>query len=89
MPSAEVPMSYGNSTQAWCEHELVSIREQIQLLSSGKIGTHERHGQTSVDTTPQSIRRLLAKLAALEDLLRTVKHEDAFAQVQNDPQAPQ
>jgi hypothetical protein len=70
-------MFYGNSTQDWCEHELVSIREQIQLLRSGRIGTHECNGQTLVDTTPQSIRQLMAKLAALEDLLTRAKRENA------------
>ena len=41
----------------WCKQELVSVWQRLELLEAGKIGTYERDGSTSIDTTAQTIRR--------------------------------
>ena len=53
----------------WCKQELVSVWQRIELLEAGKIGTYERDGSTSIDTTAQTIEQLKMKLSTLESLL--------------------
>jgi hypothetical protein len=53
----------------WCKQELVSVWQRLELLEAGKIGTYERDGSTSTDTTVQTIEQLKMKFSTLEALL--------------------
>jgi len=53
----------------WCKQELVSVWQRLELLEAGKIGTYERDGSTSTDTTAQTIEQLKMKFSTLEALL--------------------
>lgn len=53
----------------WCKQELVSVWQQLELLQAGRIGTYERDGSTSIDTTAQTIEQLKMKFSTLEALL--------------------
>jgi hypothetical protein len=64
----------------WCKQELVSVWQRIELLEAGKIGTYERDGSTSIDTTDQTIEQLKMKFSTLESLL---------AEAQSTNEAPQ
>ena len=60
----------------WCKQELVSVWQRIELLEAGKIGTYERDGSTSIDTTAQTIEQLRMKLSTLEALLAEAQSTD-------------
>src|SRR5262245_10332559 len=57
----------------WCKQELVSVWQRLELLEAGKIGTYERDGSTSIDTTAQTIEQLKMKFSTLEALLAEVQ----------------
>ena len=60
----------------WCKQELVSVWQQLELLQAGKIGTYERDGSTSIDTTAQTIEQLKMKFSTLEALLGEAQSAD-------------
>lgn len=60
----------------WCKQELVSVWQRLELLEAGKIGTYERDGSTSIDTTAQTIEQLKMKLSTLEALLGEAQRTD-------------
>jgi hypothetical protein len=64
----------------WCKQELVSVWQRLELLEAGKIGTYERDGSTSIDTTAHTIEQLKMKFSTLEALL---------AEAQSTNEAPQ
>jgi hypothetical protein len=64
----------------WCKQELVSVWQRLELLEAGKIGTYEREGSTSIDTTAQTIEQLKMKFSTLEALV---------AEAQSTNEAPQ
>jgi hypothetical protein len=60
----------------WCKQELVSVWQRLELLQAGKIGTYERDGSTSIDTTAQTIEQLKMKFSTLEALLAEAQSAD-------------
>jgi hypothetical protein len=54
---------------AWVKQERAMTWQQLELMEAGKIGTIERNGSESIDTTAQTIEQLRVKLATLEALL--------------------
>ena len=64
---------------AWCKQEQASIEQQLELLQAGKVRTGEDIGGGWIDTTDESIERVKARLAELNDLLT----EDGTATVVN------
>jgi hypothetical protein len=60
----------------WCKQELVSVWQRLELLEAGKIGTYERDGSTSIDTTAQTIEQLRMKFSTLEALLAEAQSTD-------------
>jgi hypothetical protein len=64
----------------WCKQELVSVWQRLELLEAGKMGTYERDGSTSIDTTAQTIEQLKMKFSTLEALV---------AEAQSTNEAPQ
>ncbi len=54
---------------AWCKQEQASIEQQLELLQAGKVRTGEDIGAGWIDTTEESIERVKARLAELNDLL--------------------
>ena len=60
----------------WCKQELVSVWQRIELLEAGKIGTYERDGSTSTDTTAQTIEQLKMEFSTLEALLAEAQSTD-------------
>jgi hypothetical protein len=47
-----------------------------RALEAGKIGTYERDGSTSIDTTAQTIEQLKMKVSTLEALLGEAQSTD-------------
>ena len=64
----------------WCKQELVSVWQRLELLEAGKIGTYERDGSTSIDTTAQTIEQLRMKFSTLEALLAEAQSTDEASQ---------
>ena len=64
----------------WCKQELVSIWQRLELFEAGKIGTYERDGSTSIDTTAQTIEQLKMKFSTLEALLAEAQSTDEASQ---------
>jgi hypothetical protein len=64
----------------WCKQELVSVWQRLELLEAGKIGTYERDGSTSIDTTAQTIEQLRMKFSTLEALLAEAQRTDEASQ---------
>ena len=56
----------------WCNHERISLRQQLELLESGKIRTGENRGTGMVDTSDRDIQEARRKLAELDDLLSRI-----------------
>jgi len=50
---------------AWCKQEQASIRQQLELMESGKVQTGENRGSGWLDTTAESVARAKARLAEL------------------------
>ena len=61
----------------WCKQELVSVWQRLELLEAGKIGTYERDGSTSIDTTAETIEQLKMKFSTLEALLGEAQNTDS------------
>jgi len=57
---------------AWSKQEQASIEQQLELLKTGKVRTGEDTGAGWTDTTAESIKRVEARLAELNDLLTEV-----------------
>lgn len=54
---------------AWSKQERGTLQQQLELLEAGKVRTGEDRGKGWLDTTDESIRRIKARLAELEELL--------------------
>jgi hypothetical protein len=54
---------------AWCKQEQASLEQQLEMMESGKVRTGEDIGSGWIDTTEQSIERVRARLAELNELL--------------------
>ena len=54
---------------AWCKQEQASIRQQLELMESGKVQTGENQGSGWLDTTAGSVERAKARLAELESFV--------------------
>ena len=54
---------------AWCKQEQASLEQQLEMMESGKVRTGEDIGSGWIDTTEQSIERIRARLAELNELL--------------------
>jgi hypothetical protein len=54
---------------AWCKQEQASLEQQLEMMESGKVRTGEDIGTGWIDTTEQSIERVRARLAELNELL--------------------
>ena len=53
------------------------IWQQLELMEAGKIGTIERNGTETVDTTAHTVEQLRVKLATLEALLTERQNKEA------------
>ena len=51
---------------AWCVREQVKLRQFLNLLESGKIGTHEGSTDTT-DATKKEVKMTIAELDVLLD----------------------
>ena len=51
---------------AWCERERAKLRQFLDLLESGKMGTHEGTTDTT-DATKKEVKMTLAELDVLLD----------------------
>ena len=70
-----MPLSISDIVFAWLEQDRTIILQQLELLESGKCGTHENDQGAVVDTTARSITELKARLGALEELIASVKRQ--------------
>jgi len=50
---------------AWCKQEQASIRQQLELMESGKVQTGENRGSGWIDTTTDTIASGKARHAEL------------------------
>jgi hypothetical protein len=62
---------------AWVKQEQAMIWQQLELMEAGKIGTIERNGSETVDTTAHTVEQLRVKLATLEALLTERQSKEA------------
>ena len=62
---------------AWVKQEQAMIWQQLELMEAGKIGTIERNGSETVDTTSHTVEQLRVKLATLEALLTERQNKEA------------
>ena len=62
---------------AWVKQEQAMIWQQLKLMETGKIGTIERNGSETVDTTAHTVEQLRVKLATLEVLLTERQNKEA------------
>ena len=60
---------------AWVKQEQAG--QQLELMEAGKIGTIERNGSETVDTTAHTVEQLRVKLASLEALLTERQNKEA------------
>jgi hypothetical protein len=51
---------------AWCVRERIKLRQFLNLLESGKIGTHEGSTDTT-DATKKEVKMTIAELDVLLD----------------------
>ena len=62
---------------AWVKQEQAMIWQQLELMEAGKIGTIERNGSETVDTTRHTVEQLRVKLATLEARLTEHQNKEA------------
>ena len=53
------------------------IWQQLELMEAGTIGTIERNGSETIDTTAHTVEQLRVKLATLEALLAERQNKEA------------
>ena len=57
---------FRNHQRGWAEKRASDLRRQLELLQSGKLGTHENRGANLVDTTAREIEHIKECLADLD-----------------------
>lgn len=63
-------MTSNDRLLTWCQERKADLAQQLEMLRSGTMGTHEaRHGR-EVDTTQETIARLERWVADLDALLQ-------------------
>jgi hypothetical protein len=54
----------------WCEEERASLQRQLDMINSGILETHERHGWSALtDTTAETKARIERSLTELKAVL--------------------
>jgi hypothetical protein len=60
----------------WCRWEQTALRQQIDLLSSGKMKTQHKEGNGSwVDTTAEQLEHFQSNLAELDEFITQLEGE--------------
>jgi len=55
---------------AWCKEHRAALKQQLDLLESGQMCTFETRGtETRVDTTAETVRRIITQVSELDRLL--------------------